>query len=408
MMKLACLTTAYGSYLRDFYARRPGLAQDTHAKQKAALDFDAFGWADFWSHALTPLGYDVMEVVANARPLQQRWSLENGIRYNPDNWLLDVAAAQIKYFQPAVLFVVDYSVFSPEWIAELKRTCPSIRLTIGWCGAPYRDPGVFCAYDLVLSCIPELVTRFRSMGHRAAHLNHAFDPRILDRLAESETDRIPFSFIGSLISADEFHRERVRILEQVVDQIPTEIFTPNMPNTKDYVNSAVSTLLYDLAQRLKHFRILQHAFSGIPFLGKAMSWKTRPHFSMPSKKLRSHARPPVYGLEMFQTLRSSHLTFNSHIDISSASASNMRLFEATGVGTCLVTDWKGNLGDLFEPDVEVVTYRSPGECAEKVKWLLDHPRHKDQIALAGQRKTLSTHTFSQRAEKLDGLIKKWL
>lgn len=407
-MKLACLTTAYGSYLREFYARRPGLAQDPYARQKAALDFDGFGWSDFWSHALTPLGYQVMEIVANARPLQRQWSLENGVRCTPDNWLLEVAAAQIRHFQPAVLFIVDYSAFPPAWVAELKQTCPSVRLTIGWCGAPFRDPGIFCAYDLVLSCIPELVTRFRSMGHRTAHLNHAFDPRILDRLAKPGADRIPFSFIGSLVSADEFHRERVRILEQVVDQIPMAIFTPNIPNTKDYLNFAVSTLLYDLAQRLKHFRILEQVLPGVPFLGKAMSWKTRPHFSMLSRKLRSQARPPVYGLEMFQTLVSSHLTFNSHIDISPASASNMRLFEATGVGTCLLTDWKGNLGDLFEPDVEVVTYRSSGECVEKVQWLLDHPRQRDQIALAGQRRTLGAHTFSHRAEELDGLIRAWL
>ena len=43
----------------------------------------------------------------------------------------------------------------------------------------------------------------------------------------------------------------------------------------------------------------------------------------------------------------------------------MRLFEATGSGACLVTDWKENLGELFEPDVEVVTYRSVAECVKK-------------------------------------------
>ena len=41
-----------------------------------------------------------------------------------------------------------------------------------------------------------------------------------------------------------------------------------------------------------------------------------------------------------------------------------RLFEATGVGTLLVTDWKKNLHEMFEPGKEVIVYHSPEECAE--------------------------------------------
>jgi spore maturation protein CgeB len=86
----------------------------------------------------------------------------------------------------------------------------------------------------------------------------------------------------------------------------------------------------------------------------------------------------------------------------------MRLFEATGVGTCLITDWKDNLHDLFEPDREVVTYRSPQECVEKVKWLLEHPQEREAIAQAGQARTLKDHTFDQRAIELDYIIRREL
>ena len=82
----------------------------------------------------------------------------------------------------------------------------------------------------------------------------------------------------------------------------------------------------------------------------------------------------------------------------------MRLFEATGVGSCLLTDWKENLSDFFIPDVEVVTYRSSQEATEKVKFLLEHPEQRRAIALAGQRRTLSEHTYKQRAQQLDALI----
>jgi spore maturation protein CgeB len=86
----------------------------------------------------------------------------------------------------------------------------------------------------------------------------------------------------------------------------------------------------------------------------------------------------------------------------------MRLFEATGVGTCLLTDWKDNLPKLFEPEKEVVTYKSVEECIEKVKWLLDHPQEREAIAKAGQARTLKDHTFAQRAIQLDEIIKRQL
>ena len=82
----------------------------------------------------------------------------------------------------------------------------------------------------------------------------------------------------------------------------------------------------------------------------------------------------------------------------------MRLYEATGVGTCLLTDWKPNLHELFEPDKEVVAYQSPEECVEKIKWLLEHPEERERIAQAGQARTLQKHTFAQRAIQLNEII----
>jgi spore maturation protein CgeB len=86
----------------------------------------------------------------------------------------------------------------------------------------------------------------------------------------------------------------------------------------------------------------------------------------------------------------------------------MRLFEATGVGTCLLTDRKSNLASLFEPDREVAVYGSPDECVERARWLLDHPRECREIALAGQRRTLRDHTFARRATVLDSILREEL
>jgi spore maturation protein CgeB len=50
---------------------------------------------------------------------------------------------------------------------------------------------------------------------------------------------------------------------------------------------------------------------------------------------------------MYQALRRSLITLGRE-------AGNARLFEATGVGTFLLTDFKDNLQTSFEPSREVV------------------------------------------------------
>ncbi|MNY21625.1 Spore protein YkvP [compost metagenome] len=145
----------------------------------------------------------------------------------------------------------------------------------------------------------------------------------------------------------------------------------------------------------------------VPLVGRAAHWPQAPR-SQSIPELSRSLRPSVFGLAMFQTLQQSRLSFNSHIDLSPRSASNMRMFEATGVGSCLVTDWKENIHTLFEPDREVVTYRSVDECLEKVRWLLDHPAEREAIAKAGQARTLREHTIPHRARRFDEILRSLL
>jgi spore maturation protein CgeB len=111
---------------------------------------------------------------------------------------------------------------------------------------------------------------------------------------------------------------------------------------------------------------------------------------------------------MYSTLKSSDVTINAHADSSPKFASNMRLYEATGVGTCLLTDWKENIRELFEPDYEVVTYRTAEECREKLKFLLENPLVRQQIAKNGQKRCLTDHNIDRRADKMLEIFRKYL
>jgi len=109
---------------------------------------------------------------------------------------------------------------------------------------------------------------------------------------------------------------------------------------------------------------------------------------------------------MYRILAESQIGLNRHIDLSERFANNMRLFEATGVGTLLLTDWKDNLHELFEVGKEVVAYRTPQECAELVKHYLEHDGERRAVAKAGQERTLRDHTYQQRMKELADIVRK--
>jgi len=110
---------------------------------------------------------------------------------------------------------------------------------------------------------------------------------------------------------------------------------------------------------------------------------------------------------MYQVLRDSFLTLNHHGDVP-AYANNSRLFEATGVGTLLVTDWKANLHEMFEPGKEVVCYRTAEECAEMIQYYLEHDDERESIARAGQQRTLRDHTYYERMQAFVDIVQKYL
>ncbi len=378
-MRFLYLYSAYPLYLQKLYSRRPGLDREPYEKQRAEIRDDAFGWADFWSHYLSQEGMDADECLVNAKAAQSAWASERGVAV-PGDWLRGIAAARVAAFAPEVLFIDDFSIFPEAWVRELRQRVRSIKLIIAWCGAPYRDESFFRACDLVLSCIPELVQHFRERGHRSELLRHGFDRRILGRMrGVAEVAPVQTSFIGNVSAGDSAHGERARLLAYLADRCELAVFTPAADRT--------------LLQRA---RAIAKAAAGLGAEG------------LLPRELRKRMRPSVFGLEMFRTLRASRVTLNSHIAISKNSASNMRLYEATGAGTCLLTDWKPDLGRQFDLDREVVTYRGAEECAEKVTYLLAHPEVRDRIAEAGQARTLRDHGFEIRAQEMHAILRSHL
>jgi hypothetical protein len=107
--------------------------------------------------------------------------------------------------------------------------------------------------------------------------------------------------------------------------------------------------------------------------------------------LATGAYQPVY--------RSSRIVINQAVrdDL------NLRVFEAMGCGSLLVTDRiTHSLHDLFDEGRDYLAYTpgDAGDCAQKVTWALEHPDEAEGIARSGHAKTVSRHCETHRAAKV--------
>ena len=390
-MKLLILNTDYREFLRWLYAQHPGLEEQSYEEQMRERVESLFGVADFYSSNLRKLGHETYDIHANNEFMQKAWMREHGIKIEeptplrqgtrqavqlvknmaakmplrylkpllrpiarslnePPTWFYDILATQIKHYKPDVLLNHDLGSISSRFLKEIK---PYVRLLVGQHAATrLPDTEDWGCYDLAISSFPPTVDWFRKKGIPAELHRLGFEPRVLSWL-EPEGSTFDVTFVGSLYG----------------------------------VHSSRLTLLETLCDRFEQMRIWGPSID---------------HISATSPIRRCYAAQ-AWGREMYQILRNSKITLNHHGDIAPY-ANNCRLYEATGVGTLLITDWKANLHEMFEPAKEVVTYRTPEECAELIQYYLEHDEDREAIASAGQERTLREHTYYQRMQELVDIL----
>ncbi|MFY9314116.1 MAG: glycosyltransferase [Burkholderiales bacterium] len=401
-MKLLYLTPLYPAYIRSFYEARPDLATASYGEQMAAFDQHAFAWVGAWPGALAPHGVEVREILCNVPALQRAWAAERNAALAAGADLDAITVAQVAEYGPDVLFF-DHA--DGALLRRIRQAAPGLRLTIGWVGGTVPESEVPRELDLVLSCAPESVQWLRARGYRSELLQHAFNDKVLPFVAE-RPKRHDLAFFGQIVTHSAFHRNREITFERLIDAgLALEIFSPSYEfGRRDDWRALKRIGAWHAARGLQAAGLPVSAIARLPWIGPAASWRHKPARPV-SAKLRPRLRPALFGLDMYQAIAESRGVLNVHADASTAFASNMRLFETTGVGGCLVTDWKENLKDLFEPDREIVTFKSIEECVEKSAWLLAHPAEAASIGRAAKARTGREHSFARRAEVLHGYIR---
>jgi spore maturation protein CgeB len=388
-MRILVLNADYPRFLAWLYRRQPGLENASYAAQMAARNASLFGVADFYSRNFAALGHPAAEIHVNNPWLQSAWADEHGMSVETADppgaaasrrvpaWLqravtpfkpllrplarkiglsprLDAQAenilfAQIEDFRPDLIINQDTFHVDTGLIRRIKDIGRPI--LIGQVGIEPSRGEDWSVYDLMMSQLSTTVSFFRKLGVRA-ELNHlAFEPAILDALPAAPAADYDVSFVGT-VSAD--HRQRIALLEAAAERYDLKLF--GSP-----------------PQALPATSPLHRCFQG-----------------------------EVWGADMYQVLQRSRVTLNSHIDLAGREAGNMRLFEATGVGAFLLTDFKDNLHTLFEPDREVAVWRSTGDCLAAIGSALADDHGRADIAHAGQVRTMAQHTYRHRTQEILG------
>jgi hypothetical protein len=336
-----------------------------------------FGTADFYSRNLNKLGHETRDIIFNFEELQRQWIFQT--RKQPlvsgnlirriiqklpfplitstanANSLDSIAINQIKDYQPDILYLQDLNILSPQILNELRAT-RVVKLIVGQIACPLPSAEICKAFDLILTSFPHYVDRFRAQGIASEYFKIAFDPIVLNDIGQMEKTHT-CTFVGGISPA---HTERLAVLEKLAKNTDIQFYGYGKDDLKK------SSPIID-----KH-------------LGE------------------------VWGLDMYRALAQSRITVNIHIDVAENNANNMRLFEATGCGALLLTDMKDNLFELFKIDEEIITYRNSDEAVEKIHYYSARPEEARAIAIAGQRRTLSEHTYFNRMSELSEILERHL
>jgi spore maturation protein CgeB len=423
----------YQDIIQSFLDQNPDYSNNSYDDQLRKLFQTSPMLSDALTQSFRNLGQEAFELVFDFEVLQKQWAKENGIQYSMDNWKFDIMLSQISVWKPDVIYFQGTELARPGIFASkhkssnlpeiLKNNFPFLRLIVMFSGYPCGEERVK-GVDILFAGSPSLVTLYRKMGMDPNLLYHSFDESIINKL-NIHDKQFEFTFAGSSRAPE----SRYWALKQLMEETNLEMWLSEDKQDykkptrssyckgmiKSFVMNSLSVLNTDTLYKCSDSKYLRQRWRSViaekifdTHFAEGLSSRKVQMRSLPIQSMKEYypdrCHAPVMGMDMYNILYQSKVTFNKHADAARGGVGNIRLFEATGVGTCLLTDKGNNMVDLFEEDREVVTYASVDEAVEKVKYLLGNREVAEEIAKAGQNRTLKDHTVKARCRLIDDLI----
>ncbi len=433
--RIFCVTSVGAQRaLGRLYQSLPMLEQAPADAQLTEILLQRFNLSDYLSRSLRKLGHDVCETIYDSEIRQKTWAREHGTVYDPKMWQSAILVAQILDAKPEIIIFQDSCPLPAQFLDNLRQLCPSIKQLVIHQDRPCA-PDLLAKFDLRLVTRPGLGRLFAAQGVLSQLVYYGFDPIIVSELdaqfdnEESEESMHEFGFAGSSGYNDEPLFSRYWTLASIIRKTGLYAWVHEQMEENERRLSAYRRFVSDWLERagkddldnlisIQDFITRNH--EKIPvcelLVGQAEAKlfavrqaddanisSTKP--PLPLRELfPGRAREAEFGLELYDLYRTLKVNLNIQPMASEGFAGNPRLFEVTGVGGCLLTERGSNLSDLFALEEEVLTFSSVDEAKEKANYLLDNPEARKSIAAAGQKRTLRSHTWDNRAALIHDLL----
>lgn len=354
----------YSPYLADFYGKNPHLEHASAQAQADALFRDGFSAIHAFAPYLKNIGCEAEYFVSNAWPLLRNWSKENSLALlgQDTHWELKLLRKRVEIFRPDVLYLADPIQCDAAFLNSLSFRPPCI---MTWRAADVPFGIDWTGYDILLSGLPRLLALAETLGVQKGMLFHPGMPSWIAREVEDIPQDIDVVFAGSISPTQ--HVRRLVLLEELAQAATQHGFT-----------------------------LALHLLCNEALISPAM---------------RPYVRPPAFGLDMHKALRRGKIVVDVQgtiglrkpngsyaMDLAQGDTSNMRLFEATGGGSLLLTEDLPGVARYFEPGSEAAVYTTHSDAVDKILYYLAHEAERATIAAAGKARCLGEHNMNNRAK----------
>jgi len=361
--------TFYHRPIELLYAADRGLSQSSFSEQMDSIFRNGFAAVHTVGPYMRDAGYEVQWIVGNCLPAQHQWTREHDIRINDQNWIYQIVRAQVEAFKPDILYTTDCMVFDSNFIRTLSYK-PS--LVIGWQASDIPANTDWSEFDII------------------------FSP--LSALREEALRRGALSAVDFLPGFPAWIYESVKDIQPTYDVVFCGQWTLDQHKRRNYY-------LNKIAEASKADQNFSCAFylSGQP--------------DVISSEVLRHQIGERYGINMNKALRTGRIGFDAKgflrsfgktkedvRDVAGKETANMRIFETTGCGVFLLTEYHENLSKFFEIGKEIETFADEYELIDKIRYYLEHEREREEIARLGHERCLRDHSMSKRAGEFNKII----
>lgn len=321
-------------------------------------------YSDFYSHNLSNDGWEADEFFLNDDTYIKKCGklhfgiflkaykifhrFHNMISHTSVPFSERIIRKHIRSKRPDVLFVREQVFIRSSFWEEFRKDMLVVSRMD--CGMP-RNWSPF-SFDLIYSNIPSFIEFFKANNVHVKQNHNGFDKRLANEI-NSDEKIFDVTFVGGLGDYYGFINK-------------TTTFEKLLSVLDDKIN--FNWWGYKTGDFDKKFPLLAKRYQG-----------------------------STGGIDMFNIYARSKIVVNDYGAGVGGIGVNQRIYEVLGLGTFLLTRKSETLKDWSD---NLATYKDAKDCAEKIKYYLDHEDEREKIAKTGQIFVLKNFSYATLMKKL--------